>query len=83
VKSVLRRLSEKAKCDEDVLAVMLFGSYARREASSDIDVCIVLKPGKFDPLFLSKKKLDYLTAFPNLDIQIFQQLPSYIKIRVL
>lgn len=79
----LKKISEKAGSDEDVLAVMLFGSYARNEKFSDIDVCVVLKQGKFDRLFLSKKRLEYLTAFPNIDIQIFQQLPLYIKMRVL
>lgn len=78
----LKKLTEKAKNDEAVLAVMLFGSYARNEKFSDIDVCIVLKPEKFKPLFLSKKKLEYTTAFPNLDIQIYQQLPLYIKMRI-
>lgn len=79
----LKKISEKARNDEDVLAVMLFGSYARNEKFSDVDVCVVLKPGKYDPLFLSKKRLEYLTAFPSLDIQVFQQLPLYIKARVL
>lgn len=79
----LKKISEKARNDGDVLAVMLFGSYARNEKFSDIDVCVVLKQGKFDHLFLSKKRLEYLTAFPNMDIQIFQQLPLYIKMRVL
>ena len=46
-------------------------------------MCVVLKPGKFDHLFLSKKRLEYVAAFPNLDIQIFQQLPLYVKMRVL
>ena len=33
---------------------------------------------------MSKKKIDYLTiAKKNQDIQIFQQLPLYIRIRVL
>lgn len=79
----LEKISEKARNDGDVLAVMLFGSYARNEKFSDIDVCVVLKPEKFDQLFLSKKRLEYLTVFPNFDIQIFQQLPLYIKTRVL
>lgn len=79
----LKKISEKAKNDEDVLAVMLFGSYVRNKKFSDIDVCVVLKLGKFDPLFLSKKRLEYLAVFPNLDVQIFQQLPLYVKIRVL
>lgn len=79
----LKKISEKARNDGDVLAVMLFGSYARNEKFSDMDVCVVLKQGKFDHLFLSKKRLEYLTAFPNMDIQIFQQLPLYIKMRIL
>ncbi len=79
----LKKISEKARNDGDVLAVMLFGSYARNEKFSDMDVCVVLKQEKFDHLFLSKKRLEYLTAFPNMDIQIFQQLPLYIKMRVL
>jgi hypothetical protein len=83
VKNTLKKISEKAKKDEDILAVMLFGSYARKEKFSDIDVCIVLKPRKFDSLFLSKKRLEYLAIFPNLDIQIFQQLPLYVKVRIL
>jgi len=77
------KISQKARNDKDVLAVLLFGSYARNEKFTDIDVCVVLKPEKFNPLFLSKKRLEYLTAFPNLDIQIYQQLPLYIKMRVL
>jgi len=79
----LERVSEKASDDEDVLAVLLFGSYARGEEFSDIDVCLVLKPGVSDPLSLSKKRLEYLAAFPDLDIQVFQQLPLYIRVRVL
>lgn len=43
----LEKISEKVRTDEDVLALMSFGSYARNEEFSDIDVCVVLKPGKF------------------------------------
>jgi hypothetical protein len=80
---VLKRIKEKARKDKDVLGVMVFGSYARNEKFSDIDVCIILKPAKYEPLLLSKKRLEYSTAFPDIDIQIYQQLPLYIKIRVL
>ncbi len=79
----LKKIVEKAEKDSDVLAVIVFGSYARNEKFLDIDVCIVLKPGKHSPLFLSKKRLEYLTDFPDIDIQIYQQLPLYIKIRIL
>src|SRR5216684_4329688 len=40
----VRRVLERARRDPDVLAVMLFGSHARGEASaaSDVDLCLVL-----------------------------------------
>lgn len=79
----LKKIIEKAKRDGDVLAVILFGSYARGEKFSDVDVCILLKPKKYEPLFLSKKRLEYLMHFPAIDIQVFQQLPLYIRMRVL
>lgn len=74
---------KKAKKDKDVLAVILFGSYARKEPYRDIDICLVLYPKKYDKLFLSRKKLTYLTDFQKTDIQIYQQLPIYIRTRVL
>jgi predicted nucleotidyltransferase len=76
----------KAKSDEDVLAVMIFGSEARRErrSTSDVDICLVL-----DPLIhhtkkksYSQKRLEYLKDF-DFDIQIFQQLPLFIRKRIL
>jgi len=74
---------EKAMKDGDILAVMLFGSYARHEKFSDIDVCIIMLPKNFDALSLSKKRLEYLKDFPDYDVRIFQQLPLYIRMRVL
>lgn len=80
---ILKKIKEKAEKDEDVLALIIFGSFARNEEYSDVDVCVVLKPGKYTPLFLSRKRLEYSTSFPGLDIQIYQQLPLYIRIRIL
>ena len=80
----LRKVVEKAKNDPEVLAVIAFGSHVRGEAgpAADLDVCLVLQPRDYDDLFLSQKKLDYLKEF-DLDIQIYQQLPLYIRRRVL
>ena len=74
-------LVSKAKQDKDVLALMVFGSYARGEDHRDIDVCMVLSDGT-DNRTMSEKRLSYLSE-NNLDIQIFQQLPLYIRIRIL
>lgn len=84
VSKALEKIKQKVRVDEDVLALLSFGSYAREEKYSDIDLCIVLNPGSYDELYLSKKKLEYLTLLgPAFDVQIFQQLPIYIRIRVL
>lgn len=79
-------LLAKAKSDKEVLAVMLYGSEARQEqiSTSDIDICLVLNPltqyAKKD--IYSQKRLEYLKDFA-FDIQVFQQLPLYIRRRVL
>jgi predicted nucleotidyltransferase len=80
----LEHLLEKARADPEVLAVMLFGSTARNEetAGSDVDVCLVLTPSRYDPAVLAKKRLDYL-LIGDLDISIFHALPLYIRRRVL
>jgi len=80
----INNLIEKAGKDKQILAVFLFGSRARGEDTpgSDIDICLVLKQRKYSKKELSQKKLEYLSEF-DLDIQIYQQLPLYIKKRVL
>jgi predicted nucleotidyltransferase len=85
-KEGLEKLLTKARQDEDVLAVFLFGSVARGEQTdlSDIDLCLVLRPKltPFEPTKSSRKRLDYLKDF-TFDIQIFQLLPIYLRRRVL
>lgn len=74
----------KAKKDVDVVAVFLFGSRARGESApgSDIDVCLILRPGNYSPMILNQKRLSYLKE-GNADVHIFSQLPLYIRHRVL
>lgn len=84
VSKAFKKIKLKAKADEEVLAILSFGSYARGERYSDIDVCLILRPGNYDELHLSEKRLDYLTVLgEGFDVQIFQQLPLYIGMRVL
>jgi predicted nucleotidyltransferase len=77
----LDALVSKAKKDGDVLAAIVFGSYARGEKHRDIDVCIVLCK-RLENGLMSRKRLDYVSE-TGLDVHIFQQLPLYIKSRVL
>jgi len=80
----IARLLQRAAHDADVLAVMLYGSAARGDASatSDVDVCLVLTPERRTAAQMSAKRLQYLQEV-DLDIQVFQQLPLYIRQRVL
>ncbi len=81
---MLDRLIQRASADNDVLAVILFGSAARNETTplSDQDICIVLLPKAYAPPALSHKKLEYLSEY-DFDIHVYQQLPIYIKNRVI
>ncbi len=83
-KSELEALLDRARHDRDVLAVMLFGSAARGDAhpGSDLDVCLVLRPGDWTSEALAHKRLGYVGAF-DLDVHVFQALPLYIRHRVL
>lgn len=80
----LQGLVDAAREDSDVLAVLLFGSHARGDfdTGSDVDVCLVLAHTPYDTLTLSHKKLEYLGQF-DVDVQVFQQLPLYVRQRVL
>jgi predicted nucleotidyltransferase len=80
----LARLVTRVKNDPEVLAVILFGSRARGNASqgSDFDVCLVLASDPSFDLVGARKRLEYL-AGADLDITVFQQLPLYIRSRVL
>jgi len=76
-------LLQKVRVDTDVCAVFLFGSVAKGASNSlsDVDVCIVLND-TLDFLTMSLKKLEYLSLV-DYDISLFQQLPLYIRQRVI
>ena len=82
--SDVERLIEEAKADQGVLAVILFGSSARGETTptSDIDVCLVLPLGQDAEADCLHMRTKYL-AYDNLDLRIYQQLPLYVRQRVL
>lgn len=79
----IHKIIEQTKKDQTVIAIAFFGSYARGEPHRDIDVCLFLKPGEYEPEFLSFKKLEYTPENQKYDVQIFQQLPLYIQKRIL
>ncbi len=82
----LDRLLPRVKQDKEVLAVIIYGSAARDQQApfSDIDICLVMapQPRPFNLTSLSHKRLEYMED-NSLDLRIFQQLPLYIRVRVL
>ena len=80
---IFQNTIEKVKKDKEIIAIAIFGSYARNEPYKDIDLCLFLKNKKYNKTQLSKKKLEYASENEKYDIQIFQQLPIYIRKRIL
>jgi predicted nucleotidyltransferase len=80
----LARLVARAKSVPDVLAVILFGSRARADVTleSDVDVCLVLGAEPRSDLAGAHKRLAYL-GDADVDLTVFQQLPLYVRSRVL
>jgi predicted nucleotidyltransferase len=80
--SVFDSLLAVVKDDPDILAVVVFGSYARNEEFRDIDVCLFLNPPSNVDKF--HKLMDYISQFSSkFDISIFTDLPLYIRARVI
>ena len=80
--TIVQKIITRAKKDRDVLALAYFGSFARGEKHRDVDICIFLMPKKYAERELSKKKMQYTQENEKYDIQIFQQLPVYIRDRI-
>ncbi len=81
VKESLRSIVQKAKNDEDILAVVLFGSYARKETFRDVDVALVIWPERFNQADVLHWEMQYSER--DLDVSIYQQLPLYVQLDVL
>ena len=84
--SQVARLVDKVKEDEAVVSVLLFGSHARGDETpkSDIDLCLVLPPGRETRTEQTAVRMAYLEeSSGRLRIHVFQQLPLYVRRRVL
>lgn len=81
---VLDSLLHAAEQDDRILAVLLYGSRARADAhaSSDTDVCLVLRPQLDPKIEAADVQTDYF-KFHDLDIRIYQRLPVYVRQRIL
>lgn len=80
----LAALLEKARHDPRVAAVLLFGSRARGDPSArDTDVALVLRAGAVRDAFGVRLAYASEAREPRLDVQVFQALPLYVRMRVL
>jgi predicted nucleotidyltransferase len=87
---ILAPVINKCQIDPEILAVVVFGSFARGEVYRDIDICLFLYP----EMDLDKKTeykhkagkilIQYSGKFSTIfDISIFSFLPIYIQANVL
>ena len=76
-----KEIVELAKRDDNIAALILFGSYARGnfKKTSDVDLCVIKKnkdllPHEFDILDYQDRN--------TFDILFYDNLPDYVKFRV-
>ncbi|RLI69847.1 hypothetical protein DRO91_02125 [Candidatus Heimdallarchaeota archaeon] len=84
-RKLLERLKKdfsKLAKDPEVLAILLYGSHARGEASSrsDIDICIVAPKTK-DQVELLRKA--WREVGGKYDLWLFEELPLYIQAEII
>lgn len=80
IQPTIYKLQKEMEQDPDILAILLYGSYARGEEAQDVDLCLVLYPDKATNSF--DKQIEY-SYYDKIDVQIFQALPLYIRPRVI
>ncbi|MGB8218279.1 MAG: nucleotidyltransferase domain-containing protein [Candidatus Methanoperedens sp.] len=70
---------------EDILAILLYGSVAKGEdtSQSDIDICIVSPSCEDKKSLLNEiyRKLDVFSK--KYDVRFFEELPLYIQINII
>ena len=74
-------LKELKELQNDVLAILIYGSVAKGKENerSDIDICIVAPGVKSDDLYT--KLLPLMKE--NYDIKIFEDMPLFLKMEVI
>jgi hypothetical protein len=75
------KIMEKAKSDKKIIAVALFGSSLKRKGR-DVDICFFTD--EITKKEAMKKRIDFSGRFnEKFDINLFQLLPVYIRIRII
>ena len=80
--TIPEKVKEIGKRDRNIIAVILFGSSLKGKGR-DIDLCFIMEP-ELSKRKLLEKRIEYAGILGDrFDVQIFQMLPLYIRIRVL
>ena len=78
-KSEFDDILAKASDDPDIIAVVLFGSRIKNEHYRDTDICLFTKES-----VTGDKRMEYLSQFGDkYDIQVFHELPLYVRSSVM
>ncbi|RLI72728.1 nucleotidyltransferase domain-containing protein [Archaeoglobales archaeon] len=75
----VERIVTRIKTHPNVIAIYLFGSYAKGEQTpmSDIDIAVILR----NPTAESEAEIASFSS-PNIEVVLFHRLPLYIKFEV-
>ena len=69
--------------EQKILAVLVFGSYIRKEYYRDIDICIIFYP-EIDEGIKFKEMIKFSSNLSTFfDISFFTDLPLYVRSRVI
>jgi predicted nucleotidyltransferase len=82
IQRTIEKLKEIAKREESIDALILFGSYARKEIYHDIDVAAMLKDRKKGLKILADLE-SVLPQYPVFDLSLFNDLPIAMQLKVL
>ncbi len=82
VAAAIEKLREIAGKEDNVLSLLLFGSYARKEHYHDIDVAVLLS-NKANRLKSISKLEGVAPDYPKFDFSVFNDMPDSMKSRVL
>jgi len=85
-KEVRILVDELKKISNEVLGILVYGSYAEKgeTSRSDIDICIVAGHNdKIKLMKLFKKILLIMARDIKYDLKIFEHMPLYMKINVI
>ncbi len=82
IAETLAKLKEIAGKEESILALLLFGSYARKEQYHDIDVAVLLTD-KANRIKVLSKLESAVPEYPKFDFSVFADMPTSMKSRVM